>query len=181
MSKKTTINKTYLITGVVVGGVAILTLLITLLLNQASGPESPKTYTLTNAESDAPLGIKIAIDSSNFSDSLQKLYRATGGPNAISSDVGHALEKDCRTMGLIAKKLDPSAQWFSSCTGYFYASNPNTDSRQIFKLSDGTYCATFTFNSSGMRSMNEYLYKYDVLESYFFSTGQCGDVTIAIE
>lgn len=172
------INVKYVAIGATVL-VAIITVLLIVILTKPTEPELPKTYMLTSDEADVVSQISKASDDSSFSDSMQRLYSLSGGPNAPTSTRGSVSKAECDTMGSIAKKLNPSAQWFSSCGHSLYADTPDTDSRQIIKLSDGSYCATFTFDS--IRKGEFVVLKYDILESYTFLEGQCGESRINIE
>lgn len=76
---------------------------------------------------------------------------------------------DCSILESITKNYDSDARWFSDCAYITTGSTPDTNSEKILKLSDGDYCATYTFDE-----------EITVLMNYTFTEGSCGDSRITV-
>jgi len=77
---------------------------------------------------------------------------------------------DCSLVGDVAKNSNRQAKWFADCSYVNYGSSMSNDTEETMKLSDGNYCATFTFVKGGKE-----------LVDYKFTEGSCGDYRIKIQ
>jgi hypothetical protein len=136
-----------------IAGVLALVAVFGLVLYFNSKPTEQENYTLGTA------GLE-ALAVSNFRVAIAQ--SAVDGNGNIGSDSCYMLEN-------IAKNADPDARWFSNCEYVNSGSSPDTASDKVLKISDGDYCATYTFDDA-----------IEELKNYSFEEGECGNSRINI-
>ena len=142
----------------IVAGVILVLLGIVWLYSSFTGRNESSLASQTSYALDVPSGEQLVLAQ----------VRQAIAQSALDG-TGKLQESQCEKLGSIAKKLNPDALWFSSCSFTLYGSTPDTDSTDVTKLSDGNYCATFT--TTGNLSL---------LTKYEFTEGTCGSARVEV-